>query len=73
MIQFRVVIITNNLEKYPQFREDTEEFLDLVVYIEDEIEVLVIDTRDGGSWPANEFFDITNVRHFIVDSSEAPK
>lgn len=73
MIQFRVVTITNDLEEYPQYRADTEEFLELVQWIEDEIEVLVIDPRDGGFWPAREFFEMVRVKHFIVDSSEAPR
>ncbi len=72
MIQFRVVTITNNVDRYPQYREDTEEFPDLVVFVEDEFESLVVDPRDGNFWKVNEFFDCVDIRHFIVDSSEAP-
>lgn len=72
MIVFRVVKITNNLDKYPQCREDNEEFPNLVPRVEDEFEIFVVDPRDGGFWMAKEFFECTSTTHFIIDSSEAP-
>lgn len=72
MIEFRVITITNDLQEHPQYRDDTEEFPNLVQYIEDEVETFVVDMRDGGFWGASDFFFGTNITHFIVDSSEAP-
>ncbi len=72
MIQFRVVTITDDLAKYPQYHEDTEEFSDLVVFLTDPIESFVVDPRDGNFWPIEEFFNDTDISHFVIDSSEAP-
>ncbi len=72
MIQFHIATVTDDLDKYPQYREDTEEFSDLVVHLTGTIETFVIDPRDGNFWPANEFFKDTDVRHFVIDSSETP-
>ena len=67
MIQFRVVVITNNLEEYPEYRENTEEFPEMVPYVEDEVRVFV--SGGGDFWPANEFFDMVSVTRFTVDAS----
>ena len=72
MIKFRVVTVTNDLEAYPQYREDTDEFPYLADrLVEDEIETFVVD-EDGGYWEAKDFFSGTNITYFIVDSSERP-
>ena len=70
MKKLRLVIVTNNPEEYPQHREDSEEFPHLVDRVEDEIELFIVDDEDGGYWEARDFFNCTNVTHFIVDSSE---
>ena len=72
MIKFRVITVTNNLEAYPQHREDSEEFPYLVDYlVEDQVEHFIVD-GDGGYWAARDFFDCNSITHFIVDSSERP-
>ncbi len=73
MIKFRVVTVTNNLEEYPQYRDDTEEFPEIVSYVEDEANTFIVDTRDGDFWPAREFFDMVTISHFFIDSAEGPK
>ncbi len=73
MIEFRVITITNDLDKFPQFREDTEEFPDLVKEMEHYVETLVVDPRDGRYWPASDFFDDTGVTRIIVDAAEVPE
>jgi len=72
MITFRVVTVTNNLEQYPQHVYDNDEFPHLIDYVEDEVETFVVDENDGGFWKSSEFFQCTNVTHFLIDSSEAP-
>ena len=72
MIQFQVITITNDIERYPQFREDSEEFCHLIEFIDDEVETFIVDERDDGFWTADEFFDCTRITTFVVDSMEAP-
>lgn len=71
MIKFRIVNVTTDLDEYPQYREDTEEFAHLIVYVEDDFETFIVD-EDGGFWEAKDFFYCTNITHFIVDSTERP-
>lgn len=67
MIEFRVIMITNDLEGNPECRKDTEEFPEMVRYVEDEVEVFV--SGAGDFWPARDFFDMVSVTHFTVDAS----
>jgi len=73
MIHFRVVTVTNNLKEYPQYHDDTEEFLEMVSYVEDEVATFVVNTCDGDFWPAREFFNMVTISHFVIDSAEEPK
>jgi hypothetical protein len=73
MIHFRVVTVTNNLDRYGQHWDHTAEFPLLTVDMLDEVETFIVDTRDGGFWKADEFFASTNIENFFVDSSEAPE
>jgi hypothetical protein len=68
----RLVTVTNNLDRYPQHHEESEEFPHLVKQVADEVETFVFDEEYGGYWTTREFFDCTNVTHFIVDSTELP-
>ena len=70
MIEFRVVTVTNDLERNAECYNDTEEFPQCVPYVEDEVETFVVGNDDF--WPAREFFDMVDVTRFMVDSSEAP-
>lgn len=63
---FQVVTITNNLEEYPESREDTEMFSHLVPHVKDEQELFVVDLNTGDWWPAEQFFLMNEVRQFVV-------
>ena len=73
MRKLQLVTVTNNLDKHPQYHEESEDFPWLVKQVEDEVETFVFDEEYGGYWKSREFFDRTNVTHFIVDSNEVPK
>lgn len=73
MIEFRVITITNDLDKFPQFQDDTDEFPELVETMEHYVETLVVDPRDGCHWRASEFFNNTDVTRIIVDTAEVPE
>lgn len=68
MKRLLVVTVTKDVEKYPEFAEDTLKNPSLVGYIEDEVESFVVDP-EGGFWTAAEFFDCTNVSSFYVEGS----
>jgi len=70
MIKLRVVHITNNPEGYPECINDTNEFPNLVSYVEDECKVFVVDTTDGEFWLASDFFHMTNIKKFFVDREQ---
>ena len=61
---YRVVTISNNLQKYPQFVEDSADFPQLVEYVEDECAVFVVDLSDGDFYPASEFFMMATIKYF---------
>lgn len=66
--KLRVITLTNNLKKYPQYADDTKEFSYLVGTVQDEVDTFVVDTDTlGGFWCADEFFQCVNVREFLVN------
>lgn len=63
----RVVKITTDLASYPQCQEDNLAYPDLVNYlVEDEYKEFVVDLDSDNYWPADEFFDMVDVRDFIT-------
>jgi len=66
MIEFRVVTVTNDLERNPECLDDTDEFPQCVRCVEDEVETFIV--GNGDFWPAREFFNMVSVRRFTVDS-----
>lgn len=74
MVEFRLMTVTNNLDRYPEHDEDTYNNPGLVSDIPDcnEVADFVVDER-GDSWLAHEFFRQTDVRRFFVNEDEAPK
>ena len=71
---FRVVKITNNPQKYPNCAEDTEEFPHLVSYVEDEMDVFVVNASDKDEfYPADEFFYMVRTKSFEAEIDEAKK
>ena len=69
--KFRVIVVTNNPEEYPQYAEASKEFPDLVEEIEDECEtfvVLIESSRfERGHWPARDFFMMVHIGSFESD------
>ena len=73
MIEFRVITITSDLDNFPQYQEDTEEFPELIETMTHYVETLVVDPRDCGCWKASEFFDATDITRVVVDVAEVPE
>ena len=66
-----VVTITNSIENYPQFTEETKEFPGLVEYIDDEVEIfVVVDNNPEIFWYAHDFFNMVSIKSFLVDREE---
>lgn len=75
IVEFKIVTVTSNLKKYPEYFEDTYYNPGLVSdipYYDKEFADFVVDER-GGSWLAREFFQQTDIRRFFVNEDEAPK
>jgi hypothetical protein len=54
-MKYEVVTITNNISKYPQYKDDTEKRPLLVKLVEDEVEKFVID-ENGETYFSADFF-----------------
>ena len=67
MKRFRVVSITNNIEDYPESKEDTLEFPGLVEDVEDEQALFVIDLEADEIYKADDFFYSFNVKFFVIE------
>ena len=67
MKRYRVLSITNNIEEYPEAKEDTLEFPDLVADVEDEMDMFVLDLENDEIFKADEFFYQVDVKSFTVD------
>ena len=63
-MKFNVVKITNNLDDYPECKNDTENYPSLVEYVDDEMELFIVD-EEGNSWAAGEFFFMVNMSKFF--------
>lgn len=73
MHELRVVQIAkpNVLTEYPECADDTTEFPHLIPYVEDDMEIFVIDpAKPTQFWPAKEFFFMVDVKRFMVDAEE---
>lgn len=69
--KLRVVKITNNFESYPECINDTNEFPNLIPYVEDEMAIFIVDSvDDDGWWTAKEFFYMVPITEFLVDLSQ---
>lgn len=62
MSKFKIVKITNNIKKFPEYKVDTEEYPILIKYINplEEIETFVICLVKNKFWTASYFFDYIN-------------
>lgn len=68
-MEFAVVWVTKNVEKNPQYKEDTEMYPHLIPFIEDEDQGFVVDLETGDHWKVDEFFYIEPVKKFqVVDT-----
>ena len=69
--EMRVIALTNNPAEYPECVADSEEFPCLVGYVQDEMDLFVVDPdREGGFWCADEFFHCVGVKRFYVNPDE---
>jgi len=64
---YQVVSISTNLAEYPECEADTLAYPDLVQRVEDEQALFIIDGL-GEAYPADEFFNMVDVRTFIITS-----
>ena len=63
--EFRVICITTDVEEYPEYAADTEEFPHLLDRVEDDFVTLVLDS-EGNDCPASEFFNMVDVKKFTA-------
>ena len=49
---FRVITITNNLNKYPQYYEDTQEYSDLLNLMDEDVGSFVVNLDTRKAYPA---------------------
>ncbi len=71
MNDYKVVSITNNLERYPDCKDDTEEYPHLIDFIQlddithNEWEVFIVENGDINIWwRASEFFYMVDMKEF---------
>ena len=65
---YRVVKISNNIEDYPECKEDTEKYPHLINRVMDEMDFFIVD-EDSGEWfPSNEFFYMVKLTTFTKTS-----
>lgn len=62
-MKYRLLQITTNIEEYPSHKKDTEEFPELVEYVEDDSDIFIMD-EEKRFWYANEFFYQSGVTEF---------
>jgi hypothetical protein len=65
-MKYRVVKITKDVDRYPECAADTEEFPQLVKYVDDEMDLFIIDEAGQCVAPASEFFYIHDVPIFFT-------
>jgi len=64
MNTFRVLQITNKIDEYPDCKEDTLEFPDLVEEVEDEMEIFILCVETDEFWKSREFFSQVTMKTF---------
>ncbi|KPK54172.1 MAG: hypothetical protein AMS22_06325 [Thiotrichales bacterium SG8_50] len=69
-MKYRVVKITNNVDRYPECADDTAKYPDLVQHVEDEMELFIISADTGRFWPAGDFFYMTDVDFFTTGETK---
>jgi len=67
-MNFRVLKISTNVDEYPYCKEDSEEFPDLMEYVEDEMETFIYCLEDDCWWIAHEFFSMVRIKSFSSDN-----
>lgn len=73
MHKLRIVQIArpNVIGEYPECADDTTEFPHLIPYVEDDMEIFVVDAANPQQfWPASEFFNMVSIKSFMVDAEE---
>lgn len=64
-MMYTVRKITNKIEEYPEAKEDSERFPEIVERLDDEFDLAVMDENGEWCW-AKEFFAMVEVREFYV-------
>lgn len=66
-----VARITNNVERYPDCAEDTEKYPHIIKYVDDEMDLFIVDPDNPQMfWPAAEFFYMVGVTSLIIHPEE---
>lgn len=65
-MKYKVLKITNNLKEYPECKDDTEMYPELVSDVSDEMDNFIID-ESGRVYPAEEFFDMVGIKKFFSE------
>lgn len=68
--RLHVARITNNPKEYPDCVEDSEEYPEIIEYVEDEMDLFIVDPETRNFWPAKEFFLMVGIRDFLVSVDE---
>jgi hypothetical protein len=71
--KFEVITITSNLDKYPQYKADTQDYQALLSELKEEVQTFVICNQETGFqyYIASDFFDATNIKTFLeVEANE---
>lgn len=63
-MKYRVVKISKNVEKYPDCKEDTEEFPHITKYVSDEMDIFIIEVETGEFYKAADFFYMVEIKKF---------
>lgn len=66
MHSFRVLRITNNIEGYPDCERDTLEFPQLVKYVQDEMDIFILNLETLMWFHAKEFFYMAELESFYT-------
>ncbi len=66
MFNYRVLKISKNLEEYPECKEDTEKFPQLVDMLSDEMDIFIFNIETTRIFPARDFFYMVDMNSFYV-------
>lgn len=62
-MKYKVLKITNNIEAYPEAKEDTLQYPNLINKVEDEFDLFIMN-ENGECYQADEFFNMIPIKEF---------